>query len=92
MKQTSIPDIDQCLDRAIADGRRRRADDVSREAATRRLVRYGRLRHTAVSTLCVIATVLVFYVGTPLPDAKYSRSDISHHQLLAISNQYIAYL
>ena len=70
MKQAHIPDLDQLIDHAIADGRRHRAVGSLQHTATRHLEHLRRANTLAVMFSCVAATSLLFLACTPIPDGR----------------------
>lgn len=80
MKTTSTPDIDLILDRAVADGRRRRALAGMQDAANRRLARYcraDRLRY-ALAACLALALPLLSSAHAKAPTARHP-SDIRYN-------------
>lgn len=90
MKPTHTPDIDLILDRAVADGRRRRALAGMQDAANRRLARYCRANTLAVMCSCVAATFLLFLTVLPVPDGRDMHAAANHQVVLEQANMLIA--
>lgn len=90
MKQPFPPDVDLILDRAIADGRRRRFLRDCQSAAVRRLARWRRVQTLVVMTLCIIGPATVFLACMPVPDGRDMRTSAAHRTVLEQSNMLIS--
>lgn len=85
MKETTKANpigVDALLDRAIADGRRRRSAAALQAAAGHRLAHCRHLYSTVVSSSCLVVTAVLFSACTPVADGRDMRSPDSHRVVL----------
>lgn len=79
-------DIDHLLDRAIADGRRRRVMEQQRENALTRLARLHRAKHIAFTLVLMAGSSGMVSSCISVPDGRDMNTDTTRTQALSEAN------